>query len=221
MMRPLVIFGAGEYAEVAYSYFREVGTHEVVAFTVDRQYVDTDTSYGLPLVPFEDVARLYSPDSHDFFVAVGYAQINGVRRAKYETAKAMGYAMASYISPRAIIHPDAELGEHCFILDDVVLEPFASVGDNVTIWTGAVIAHYSRVASHCFVSIRVLIAGGTSIGEQCFLGVGAVLRDHLSVGERTVVGAGAILLADADADGVYIGAASRQAAIRSYDLKRI
>ena len=221
MTRPLVIFGAGEYAQVAYSYFRQARTHDVVAFTVDGQYVDAETCHGHPLVAFEDLAERYPPETHDLFVAVGYARINGVRREKYEKGKALGYAMASYVSPHAVIHPDAVIGEHCFILDNVVVEPLARVGDNVTIWTGTMIAHFSEVASHCFISAAVQVAGACRIGEQCFLGVGAVLRDHLEIGPRTVVGAGALLLSDAAADGVYIGVETPRAEFPSHHLKRL
>jgi sugar O-acyltransferase (sialic acid O-acetyltransferase NeuD family) len=195
-MRPLVIFGAGEYAKVACSYFREAETHDVVGFSIDREYIDTGHYHGLPLVPFEDLSRLYPPSTHDLFVAIGYAQVNAVRRAKYHAAKAMGYQMASYISPRATVHSDAELGEHCFILDNAVVEPFATIGQNVTIWTGAVVAHYSQIGSHSFLSIGSIVAAGTSIGEQCYLGAGSIVHDHLRIGDRTVVGAGCAILAD-------------------------
>ena len=200
MTRPLVIFGAGEYAEVACSYFSESGTHRVSAFTVDRKHISADNLSGLPFVPFEDVARLYPPDSHDFFVAIGYAQHNAIRRLKYETAKAMGYSMASYVSNNAIIHPNAQIGEHCFILETSVVEPFVRIGDNVTIWSGSIIGHYSTIASHCFLALRASVGGGTCIGEQCFMGVGATVRDHVSLGPRCIIGAGAVLLSDLDAD---------------------
>lgn len=208
MSRPLVIFGAGEYADVACSYFRESATHRVSAFTVDKQHIGADNFSGLPLVPFEDVARLYPPDSHDFFVAIGYARHNEIRRLKYETAKAMGYSMASYVSPHAIIHSNAQIGEHCFILETSVVEPFVRIGDNVTIWSGSIIGHYSTIASHCFLALRASIGGGTHIGEQCSLGIGATVRDHINIGPRCTIGAGALSLSDMGADVTIYGIAS-------------
>lgn len=200
MTRPLVIFGAGEYAEIAYCYFRESRTHRPVAFTVDGQHIPTDKFSGLPVLSFADVARLCPPDSHDFFVAIGYAQQNEIRRVKYETAKAMGYSMASYVSPNAIIHSNAQIGEHCFILETAVVEPFVRIGDNVTIWSGSIIGHYSMIASHCFLALRASVGGGTTVGEQCFIGVGATVRDHINVGPRCTIGAGALCLSDIGTD---------------------
>lgn len=198
--KKLLIFGAGEYAEVAFAYFRAAATDEVAAFLIDRQHRKADSFCGLPLVAFEDAAELYPPESHSCFIAVGYAQANALRRTRFETAKAMGYYMASYISPHAIIHPDAQIGEHCFILETAVVEPYVRIGDNVTIWSGSIIGHYSTIAPHCFLALRASVGGGTTVGEQCFIGVGATVRDHINVGPRCTIGAGALCLSNIGTD---------------------
>mgnify|MGYP001766643156 CR=1 FL=1 len=43
----------------------------------------------------------------------------------------------------------------------------------------------------------------------------------LVIGDRCVIGAGALLLADADAEGVYIGTATERAKVPSTKLRRI
>ncbi len=41
-MKPIVIFGAGDIAQLAHFYFTRDGGREVAAFTVDPAYLPTD-----------------------------------------------------------------------------------------------------------------------------------------------------------------------------------
>jgi len=78
-MKPLVIFGAGELAEVAHFYFSNDTSREIAAFTVDAAYVKGDSCLGLPLVPFEEITDRYPAERYDLFVALSYAKINQLR----------------------------------------------------------------------------------------------------------------------------------------------
>ena len=114
---------------------------------------------------------------------------------------------------------DGRIGANCFILEDNTIQPFVSIGDNVTMWSGNHIGHHSVIGNHTFISSHVVVAGGVRIGEQCFLGVNATLRDHLTIGDRCVIGAGALLLTDAEAEGVYLGAATERSKVPSTRLR--
>lgn len=67
MTKPLVIFGAGDIAQLAHYYFSTDSAHEVVAFSVDAAHIDQDNFCGLPVVPFEEVTDAFPPREHDFF----------------------------------------------------------------------------------------------------------------------------------------------------------
>jgi sugar O-acyltransferase (sialic acid O-acetyltransferase NeuD family) len=221
MKKRLVIFGSGDIAQLAYYYFSTDSDFEVVAFTVDAAYMAEAVFCGLPVVPFEEVARKYRPAEYEFFVALSYAKLNAVRKEKYLAAKALGYRLASYISSRATVLNERRVGENCFIFEDNTIQPFVTIGNNVTLWSGNHIGHHSTIKDHCFVASHVVVSGGVEIGEQCFIGVNATLRDHVKVGDKCVIGAGALLLADAEAEGVYIGAATERAKVPSTKLRRI
>src|SRR5690349_1987393 len=49
-MRDIVIFGTRNFAEIAHYYFTHDSEHRVVAFTVDGEFIDSDTFAGLPVV---------------------------------------------------------------------------------------------------------------------------------------------------------------------------
>jgi sugar O-acyltransferase (sialic acid O-acetyltransferase NeuD family) len=217
----LVIFGAGDIAQLAHYYFSKDSDYEVVAFTVDKEYLVTKSFCDLPVVPFEEVSQNFPPSENDFFVALSYAKLNLLRKEKYLAAKSLGYELVSYTSSRATILNDGRIGENCFILEDNTIQPFATIGNNVTLWSGNHIGHHCTIKDHSFIASHVVISGGVEIGEQCFIGVNVTLRDHITIGDKCVVGAGALLLADAVAEGVYIGTATERSKVPSSRLRGI
>jgi sugar O-acyltransferase (sialic acid O-acetyltransferase NeuD family) len=221
MKKPLVIFGLGDFAQLAHFYFTADSEYKVAAFTVDAAYLSERSYCGLPIIAFENVFEKYPPDQYEMFIALGYSKLNTIRKEKYLAAKAAGYRLVSFISSRATVLNDGRIGENCFIFEDNTIQPFVSIGDNVTLWSGNHIGHHSTIKDHCFIASHVVISGGVEIGEQCFIGVNATLRDHIKVGERCVIGAGALLLADAAPDGVYMGTATDRSKIPSARLRGI
>ena len=221
MSKPLVIFGSGDIAELAQLYFSADSDYEVVAFTVDSAYLTDTTFCQLPVVSFEEVAVDYPPKQHELFIALSYSKLNTVRKDKYLAGKAMGYRMASFVSSHSTVLNDGCIGENCFIFEDNTIQPFVKIGNNVTLWSGNHIGHHAVIKDHCFITSHVVVSGGVEIGEQCFVGVNATLRDHIKIGEKCIVGAGALLLADAEPEGVYIGAATERSKVPSSRLRRI
>lgn len=221
MKRKLVIFGAGNIAQLAHYYFSTDSEYEVVAFSVDADFLLSPFFCGLPVVAFEKVLEIYPPDQNDFFIALSYAKLNQVRKEKYLAAKNLGYTLASYISSKATILNDGHIGDNCFILEDNTIQPFVTIGNNVTLWSGNHIGHHSTIREHCFISSHVVVSGGVTIDEACFVGVNSTLRDHITVGARSVIGAGALLLEDVATEGVYIGLATERSRVPSTRLRKV
>lgn len=221
MTRPLVIFGTGDIASVARYYFASDSEYEVVAHTVDRDFLGETETDGLPVVAFDELESRYPPEDHALFVALSYTRLNALRRDKYLAAKALGYKIASYVSSRATVLNDGAIGENCFILEDNTIQPFVTIGDNVTLWSGNHIGHHATIGDHTFMASHVVVSGGCRIGEMCFVGVNATLRDHIRIGDRCIIGAGALILSDAEPEGVYLGAATERSKVPSSRLRRI
>jgi sugar O-acyltransferase (sialic acid O-acetyltransferase NeuD family) len=218
--KPLVIFGAGDIAQLAHFYFSRAD-RPVAAFTVDAAYLKEATFCGRPVVPFEELQAAHPPAEFDLFVALSYTKLNAVRKEKYLAARGMGYQLASYVSDKATVLNEGRIGDNCFILEDNTIQPFVTIGNNVTLWSGNHIGHHSTIHDHCFLASHVVVSGGVEIGEQSFLGVNVTLRDHVRIGPRCVLGAGVLLLQDAEADGVYIGAGTERSRVPSSRLRGI
>jgi sugar O-acyltransferase (sialic acid O-acetyltransferase NeuD family) len=201
----LILIGDSAFAEVAYEYYTHDSEYEVVAFSVERQYLKRSEAFGLPVVPFEELGERYAPSDHAFFAAMVYTQQNALRSRLYAQAKELGYRPASYISPHAFVWRNAEIGEHCFIFENNVIQPFVKLGHNVILWSGNHIGHHSKIGDHCFISSHVVVSGFVEVGHSCFLGVNTTIANNTTIGNRCTVGAGALILGDVGDEETVVG----------------
>jgi sugar O-acyltransferase (sialic acid O-acetyltransferase NeuD family) len=215
MSRKLVIFGAKQIAEVCAFYFDRDSDYEVVAFTVDGEFLEEDTFAGRPVVASEEIARTHPPSVHDMFVALSYQRMNHVRASKYHSAKAMGYTLAQYMSSKAITWPGLSIGDNSFVMEANVVQPFASIGSDTMLWSGNHIGHHSRIGDHCFLASHIVVSGNVEVGDHCFIGVNVTLRDGITVSPRCLIGAGAILTQTTKPDEVYAPAATTASRVPS------
>lgn len=203
MTKPLIVFGNGEIGEVAQYYFETDGDRKVEAFVADGERIQETTFNGRPVIASEGIAESHPPDRFDMFVALSYAKLNGVRRAKYDQFKQMGYTLASYISSQSACAKNATFGDNCLILENQTVQPFCRIGNNVTLWSGNHIGHHSTIGDHTFVSSHVVVSGSCTIGQCCFFGVNAAFRDGCRIGDGVFVGMGAVVTKDV-ADGEMV-----------------
>jgi sugar O-acyltransferase (sialic acid O-acetyltransferase NeuD family) len=199
----LVVVGDSAIAEIAYEFFTHDSPYDVVAFAVDEAYLTRESLFGLPVVPFQRVEQRFAPAEHSLFVAIGYNQLNRLRARFAREAKAKGYRLASYVSSRAFVWRNVELGEHCFIFEHNVVQPFVKIGNNVVLWSGNHIGHHSVIRDNVFVASHVVISGFCDVGESCFLGVNATIANNVTIGRDCLIGAGAMILRDTEEGRIY------------------
>ncbi len=207
-MKDIVVFGTGPIAELADFYFREDTGQRVAGFTLDAAFCQGAQFLGRDLVPFEALATRFPPTQCDIFVAVGYAGLNKLRRARVDAAAAKGYGIAHYISSKATTFATLQPQENQFVLEGAIVQPFVRLGRNVTVWSGSTIAHHTEIGEDCFIAPNVAISGSVRIGAGCFIGIGATIRDSVSIGADCIVGAGALVKHDLPAGSVVSPAAT-------------
>lgn len=216
--RRVVVFGGGDFARVAHVYLRDDSPHEVVAFTVDADYLDTTEIAGLPVVPFEEIERSHPPGEYAVHVAVGFSRINRTRADAYARCKSLGYEFITYISSNAIVSRDVQIGENCFIFEANVIQPFVRLGNDVVLWSGNHIGHDSVIGDHCFVASHAVISGNVTVGASCFVGVNATVRDGVTIAPDCVLGAGALIMKDTERGAVYSVRGTTPSERRSWEL---
>jgi sugar O-acyltransferase (sialic acid O-acetyltransferase NeuD family) len=207
--RRLVIVGAGGRAAVAYECFSRDSPHEVTAFSVEAKYLNVATHCGMPVVPLEDVARIYPPTEYLAFVAVSPSGLNQTRRQLYETANSIGYSFVSYVSSRAFVSQNTSIGTNTFIHAFVALQHGVQVGDNAVIESGTCVGHSTLVEDHCFISQHVAISGFCRIGGGALLGANSCIADNINIAANCELSPGAVILKDTLKDHIYAGNPAR------------
>lgn len=200
--KKLIIVGNGETAELAYLYFTNDSEYEVAAFAVEKDYITGPTLRGLDVVALEEVENSYSPTEYDAFVAVSSTKLNTLRTRLYNEVKAKGYKLASYISSKAYIGYEVEIGDNCFIMENNVIQTFAKIGKNVVLWSGNHIGHSSVVRDNCFITSHVVVSGFCEIGENTFIGVNTSIADKVKIGDYCLIGLGCIIAKDVPDDTI-------------------
>lgn len=220
MPRPLVLVGAGEFAQIACEYFEHDSDREVVAFSVERDYLVQPQLAGRPVVAWETLPTHYPPAEVDVFVAIPSSQLNRLRTRLYREAGRRGYRLASYVSSRAFVWRNAELGEHCFVFEGNVIQPFVRIGNNCILWSGNHVGHRTIVRDNVFIASHAVISGYCEIGENSFVGVNATFNDRVKVAPDNVIGSGTLVTGDTEPGRVYVGSPARALPGRSsFDVK--
>ncbi len=162
-MAKVVVFGVGQWASLAHFYLKHDSLHEVVAFTVDRDYLKESEMFGLPIVAFDEVENLYPPDRFKMFLPISFKRVNHLRAERYDQAKTKGYQLISYVSSKATTFPGFVCGDNCFILEDNTIQPFVEIGNDVVMWSGNHVGHHTVIKDHVMLTSHVVISGACTI----------------------------------------------------------
>jgi len=210
-----VLIGAGELALIACEYFEHDSGHDVAAFSVERNFLAQTTLAERPVVPYEELETFYPPTEYDVFVAIPASQLNRLRTRFYLDAKQKGYRFATYVSTRAFVWRNVEIGENSFIFECNVIQPFVRIGNNCILWSGNHVGHRTVLRNNVFVASHAVISGYCDIGDNTFIGVNTTFNDHIKIAADNVIGAGALVTRDTEEGRVYVGSPARMVPGRS------
>lgn len=203
--KKLVVYGTGETAEIVADYFNHDSVYDVVAFTVDREFLKEDTLLGLPVIPLDEVTDKFPPATHEMFAAASFGKLNRGRTAMYKKARELGYTLASYVSSHAFVWHNVEIGDNVFIFENNVVQYKVKIGNNVILWSGNHIGHQTVIEDNCFISSHVVISGFCTIGSSSFLGVNTSFNDGVKFGKDSVTGNGTIIVRETEAGSIFVG----------------
>jgi sugar O-acyltransferase (sialic acid O-acetyltransferase NeuD family) len=218
-MANVIIFGVQDFAQLAHFYLQHDSEHEVVAFSVNEQYLPAERSFqGLPVVAFEDIEQTYSPVDFRFFAPMSPSRMNSLRESVYRQIKEKGYELISYVSSKATVFPGVPIGDNCFILEDNTIQPFTTIGNNVVLWSGNHIGHHSVIKDHVSFTSHVVLSGHCVVEPFSFFGVNATVRDRIHIAEGSLIAMSASVTRDTEPWGVYKGNPAKKGEVLSKDL---
>jgi sugar O-acyltransferase (sialic acid O-acetyltransferase NeuD family) len=205
----VIIFGTGNISELAYYYLRDDSEHEVVAFTMNKEYIQTNSFLDLPIVEFENIENIYSPSEYYLFAPVSARNLNKLREKIYIEGKNKGYKFISYISSKALCYTK-DIGENCFILENNVIQYRVKIGNNCILWSGNHIGHHSTIEDNVFITSHVVISGMCVIGSYSYIGVNSCLKDNTNIAKNTVIGMCSCVNKNTEEYNIYIGVPAKK-----------
>ena len=58
----------------------------------------------------------------------GYKRLNNLELKFFDSAEKRGYDLISYVSSKAFIWRNVEIGKNCFIFEDNTVQPYVKIG---------------------------------------------------------------------------------------------
>jgi sugar O-acyltransferase (sialic acid O-acetyltransferase NeuD family) len=218
MKKEIILFGTGKIAEVIHYYALQLHGLRVSAFTVDSRYIKEERFLGLPVIPFEEIEKNYSPKEFEMFIAVGYHDLNRLREQKCNEAEKKGFRLTSIVATD--LPKNVTYGKNCFIMPPSIIHPCVEIGNNVFIWSGAMIGHHSLVGDNCWLTSSCNIGGNVRLGKNTFVAVNATVGHSVSVGEKCFLGANTLLTRNLDNMGVLVAESSKPFRLNSEQFLR-
>ena len=203
-MEKIIIYGNGKIAKIIYQFVKK--QFDVAAFTVDKGCLEENEVEieGVPLVAFEKLETIFSPEAHKMLICIGYVQMNNIRENKYLESKEKGYEFINYIHPSVDMHDNIKIGENNIILDQVTIQPYVDIGSSNFIWSNAVVAHGARIENTNWITSGVVISGDVTIKSKCFLGVNATIGHNVTINDETFLGANTLVTKSTKEKEVFI-----------------
>jgi|SRR5690554_254288 len=216
-MERVLIYGAGRHAEVIAHLMRKFNLHDVVGFTVKREYLDKTELNGCPVFPYEDLEESHPPKKFKMFIAIGPQYVNRAREDIFQDAKKRGYRFVNCICPSPNIAEDIVLGENVYIDHFSMISNFVEIGSN-TIIMASIIGHHCKINNNCFISSSV-VAGNVRVEKNVFIGINSSIGPNICLGENTVIGMGCAISKSTDPNSVYLNQTTKKQAFDSSKLK--
>lgn len=202
-MEKCLIFGQNYFSEMMCEYIERYTDQEVVAYTVNRKYIQENMLGNIPIIPYEELEQIWKPEEVSILVTAGYRGMNELRRKISNDVKEKGYDLQSFIHPSATIYAD-RIGEGNIILENVILGMHSQIGNGNIVWNGVNVSHHVQIRDYNFLAPSSVVGGNTYIGNNCFLGLNATVKGGLRVNDYTLIGASAYLDRDSRKYDVYV-----------------
>lgn len=189
-MKKILIFGTTDLAELVYFYIQKNKLYTPVAFTAHKKYLKQNTLFNLPVIPFEDITKNYSPKEFSFALCVGYTKVNEARKKIFYEIKERGYHIENIILPSSRVETD-NIGEGNIIFPCATLDIFCKIGNGNIFYPNSLLSHHSTMGNFNFIAVSACIAGNVTIHDNNFIGANATIKTGVTIGSYNLVGANA------------------------------
>lgn len=207
-MKKIIIAGISQFSELVNFFIKKEGYGETIAFTVNKEFLTTDTFVGLPVIPFEDLSSHFDMSECEVLLTFGYANLNAVREKVYNDCKLHNYHVCTFISKNAHVFSEL-IGEGTIVLPNVYIGPFSEIGKCNIIWNGVNISHHNKIGDFNNFAAGVTFAGNVVCGNNCFLGINSGYKNGVRIANRTFIAADSYVSKNTKENTAYTGSPAR------------
>ena len=201
----IVIYGCTMFSSEMKSIIEsEIGGGKVIAFTLDREYIQDVTYDGLPIYPFEELEKFIDKSSTEILLTLGYSGMNSVREQKYKICIKNGFKVCTFVSTRALVYSD-KIAEGCIIMPGSYIGPYCNLGKCNIIKYGVSLSHHIELGNFNWIAGGTIFGGGVKVGNNCFIGLSNTIKNEVTIADRTFVGAKSYISRNTDCDCAYMG----------------
>ena len=194
MNKKTVLYGNRSLCKMLYLDSLHNDQIEVVAFVVDKAYKSPSGFFSrLPQVAFETVEKDYPPTEYSMIVLEGTLKEVDAP-SLYLKAKAKGYTLLNYFSPKAVIAESFVCGDNNVIFELAYVGHNGKMGSNNVIRQQVYLGHDFVLEDNVILNSGVQVGGFCTLKRDVFVGIGATVINDLTLGEYSIVGAGSVQL---------------------------
>lgn len=189
----VALYGAGYLGQQLHHH---VATHcrdtaEVIGFIDDTkaeglEVIDGQRTLGALAAAVQTPAL--QPGAIELVFAIGYTNMR-LRRAALERALAAGYRLFTVVHPRAMIEPNAQVGQGCVVLAGAVIDQHVTVGPACFVDIGVRLTAGTRVGCNNYFSSGTSTGSRVKIGDDCFFGMDCTVTTEVQMGSNLFVNA--------------------------------
>lgn len=187
-MSKVVIFGTSNFSTCLCQTLKVEGIHDVISYTVTNDFLCDKELDGIPIVAFESLDDIFDMSECEIALAIGYSEMNGLRKRIYFKCKQRGYKIFTYLSPHTLIY-NQNIGEGSLIYPGVYIGPYVRIGKCVVLQMNACITHHIFIGDFSFIAAGSTLGGDVNVGNNCFIGLNSTIRNGISIGSQVLVGA--------------------------------
>lgn len=198
----ILIYGCGDLAENLF-YLLKQENKPVDGFCVNKAYHKEKEILEQPVYCFEDLEKNFSEECFEFYVCIGYTDMNIHRKEIFDEIHKKGYKIKSYMHNTAQVYA-THVGEGCLFFENVYVGMFSNIGSGNVFYTKSMVAHHSSVGNYNFFAISSSVAGKVKIGNFNFIGNNASTKDRITISDYVLVGANSYVAHDLSSESVVV-----------------
>lgn len=187
-----ILFGTSVYSRLIRWYIENDTSDEILAYTVEKEYLKENEFDGLPVVDFDSLNDIYDMTDISVLITCGYHQMNDIRKKIFNRCDELGYKIGSFYHSSAQTD-GVKFGRGNIVMANALFHPFVEVGDANIFGEFSMVEQETIIADFNFIGPKTFLGSFIKVANNNDFGIGAIIGDRVEIGSYNLIGSGAIL----------------------------